>query len=479
MTNDRKEELRQLLEEALDGMKIGIRLGGSSLLVPPITDRSSEATEVYIRRSSLQIHRANLRDYLQKRWKSYGIDSSSVLWELEFYFAKDKTESKLLEFIRVEMDSFLLENMDDSTYFHVYAIADDNGSSFRPNGGKSGLVHINQIKVHLLRIAITHDVEKAVATFDEGTRQIGKLGVCQDIVSLEGIIVEKEIDVFDGIRLVPLPQSTSFELERLIPGFSIKGYSWMRSLEMGQSLLIVDRPMFSTFHKSSETSEMVSVGDLASPIITNRIQFHNSDEVKSFRKIMCQTLSLACNSAVQITRDWLYFPEDDLPELLLSGGFGIYRGPFGESVKVGQSEIDEAKCLYDRLTNLKGGILEKLQIPIDRWIKSKANKSNIDKMIDLGVAFEALYVSGRNKISQQLRDNAIQYLGKDKKDQEKLRKKFKAIYDCRCDAVHEGILKEDVKVDGKIIPISEFIIEAQDLCYKTIKKILKNGKLPI
>ena len=56
MTKERKEELRQLLEEAMDGLQIGVRLGGSSLLVSPTTGRAGGATEVYIRRGSLQIH---------------------------------------------------------------------------------------------------------------------------------------------------------------------------------------------------------------------------------------------------------------------------------------------------------------------------------------------------------------------------------------------------------------------------------------
>ena len=41
MTEERKQELRQLLNEAMEGLQIGIRFGSNSLLLPPTTDGAS------------------------------------------------------------------------------------------------------------------------------------------------------------------------------------------------------------------------------------------------------------------------------------------------------------------------------------------------------------------------------------------------------------------------------------------------------
>ena len=151
---------------------------------------------------------------------------------------------------------------------------------------------------------------------------------------------------------------------------------------------------------------------------------------------------------------------------------------------INENDIDKVKDLYKLLANPSSNIGEKLKIPIDRWIKSKVEDNSIDKMIDLGIAFECLYVPAKvpgksRRIGYNLKKNASRYLGTNKDDEEKLEKKFKVIYDCRCDAAHEGRLKEEIEIEkDKHVPQSEFITEAQDLCRQSILKILEEGKFP-
>ena len=166
------------------------------------------------------------------------------------------------------------------------------------------------------------------------------------------------------------------------------------------------------------------------------------------------------------------------------GGFSWDSYPSGKAIKVEQPQVEEAKRLYNLLINLNSGTQEKLLIPINRWVKSKDNKDPVDKVIDLGIAFESLYVPAKvpgksRKIVHNLKKNASRYLGTNKDDQKKLEKKFKVVYDCRCDAVHEGRLKEKIEIEkDKHVPQSEFITEAQDLCRDSIMKILENRKFP-
>ena len=82
---------------------------------------------------------------------------------------------------------------------------------------------------------------------------------------------------------------------------------------------------------------------------------------------------------------------------------------------VGEAQIDEAKCLYNTLAHLDSNIGGKLQIPIDRWVKSKTTQLPVDKIIDLGIAFEALYlsdISEATELSFRLRLRAAWYLEK-------------------------------------------------------------------
>ena len=69
-------------------------------------------------------------------------------------------------------------------------------------------------------------------------------------------------------------------------------------------------------------------------------------------------------------------------------------------------------------------------------------------------------------------------MGKDKGHRKKLLAEFKEIYKCRSTGVHDGKLKSSVTIEGKSVPISEFIERSQDLCRNSIIKILEDGKFP-
>ena len=108
-------------------------------------------------------------------------------------------------------------------------------------------------------------------------------------------------------------------------------------------------------------------------------------------------------------------------------------------------------------------------------------------MIDLGVAFESLYLP-RNKTDQlafQFRLRASWHLGENKTHRKELMDEFDAIYTLRSQAVHNGKLSSKVKIrkgnkitEGKSVPASEFIPRAQDLCRDSIIKFLENGEFP-
>ena len=152
---------------------------------------------------------------------------------------------------------------------------------------------------------------------------------------------------------------------------------------------------------------------------------------------------------------------------------------FGKSTEVGEADIEKAKRLYKRLVDLDSDVMKKLRIPITRWIKSKTPEEPIDKIIDLGIAFEALYLPGiKDELTFRLGVRAAWFLGKDKEDREHLLTKFEDIYRCRSNAVHNGQVDEKVRFGGERISRSEFIAQAQDLCRESIMKIINDGGFP-
>lgn len=99
-------------------------------------------------------------------------------------------------------------------------------------------------------------------------------------------------------------------------------------------------------------------------------------------------------------------------------------------------------------------------------------------MIDLGIAFESIYLSDiedpRQELRFRLRLHAALYLGKDKDDRERLMKEVKDIYDWRSSAVHKGRLPKKTKNKE----ITDFLADAQDLCRDSILKIIEDKEFP-
>ena len=154
-----------------------------------------------------------------------------------------------------------------------------------------------------------------------------------------------------------------------------------------------------------------------------------------------------------------------------------------------EAHVEQAKCLYDRLMNFDSKDRGKLLIAIDRWIKSKASGTDADKIIDLGIALEALYLSNipePTELSFRLRLHAAWHLRENEKDRKELMKEFREIYEWRSSAVHNGELpKKEIgtKSKKKKIPYTEeevaaFIQNAQSRCRESILKIVRDGGFP-
>ena len=204
--------------------------------------------------------------------------------------------------------------------------------------------------------------------------------------------------------------------------------------------------------------------------------------IMDFRETFCEALSLACNTMVMFDYFWEFstvdvFRSDDVERKKW------YLGPIGRKVEVGQSEIEEAIRLYKILEIFDQKARGKFEIALERWRESKTSQTYEDTVIDLAIALEALYLSdrdGNSELSFQFRLRASWFLGKGKAHRKRLMDKFKAIYNLRSQAVHSGKISEKIKIRKGEEPIatSEFIPKAQDLCRKSIIKILEDGEFP-
>ena len=483
MADPRKEELTQLLQETMKGLQIRYEYG--SLPIP---------IDIY-------------RKYLQQRWEFYGVDYLSFTFSTRFTlfivgennelkpFYKIDSNFKLLKFIVEELTPFIREGNIPSISTGSYIVESGftDGSRLFCSGG--GISHQHHILERLLHIALVRGVEEAVLAFDRSCCPEGVHGFFQDVSLIDGIRIETEIEIFEGVKLIPLPSSQTTKIEgevvQYLPGFPFNTYIDQADSFYGKTLLIIDRPGFSIFHIPPKQlfEPGTKVLDLPFQVKEPEVNFRNRKEINAFQTSFFQALSLVCNSTVYIHHLGWFLAEDKS----LQGRGGTIRTrdpfwkrrPFVSSTKVEQTEIDKAKRYYKILDNPNSSISERLQIPIGRWIKSKTSANSVDKMIDLGIALESLYLSGtesKNEIRFRFSLHAAWHLGKDKAHREELMKEFKAIYDWRSTVVHTGKLPE--KGSGKKkkpYPPEEvegFITNAQNRCRDSMLKILEDGEFP-
>ena len=456
MTEKRKQELRQLLQEAMPNVVI-------------------EVPEQY-----KPISVEKYRECAKAFRKSYRPDLSYILLYYRPNIQEEEVKSKLFNFIKEELADYILQNESAEPPW-TYSICP---AKIAIRGGAIFACPLDSLLEKLLEISIASSTDKAISAFDKCTRETS--GAFQKIILLEGPIYDpflqseiedkREIRVSDGIRLVQFSLNPS-ELPPYLfdQKFSIVLSSAGPSVFRQKIVLIIDHTVSPLFSKPSTDNKNQF------EIKTKSTEFPNFDVEK-----FCQAFSLVSNYPVEPVLQWSYIDQDELfnPQRVTTEFLNLVTPKENSGLTtIDEARIKKIKDRYKELLNLPSDVAEKLQIPINRWIKSKTEDNPVDKMIDLGIALESLYVPGkvpgkRRYISRNLQNNASRYLGKDKADQEILRTRFKAIYEYRCDAVHKGQLDEEVEVDRKIIPISEFITAAQDLCRQSIMKILEDGEFP-
>ena len=456
MIDDRKQELTELLQAALAHLEIRQDSAG--------------------RHQSIHEYRLMLQRY----WTSSSMDVLLTVMRSQLDIVNASIKSKLLDFIREAFSEFIYEDHIQSANFFI-------GPS-TPSG-----YSLDKLLKQLLRIAIMFGVEKATSDFDRCTKNPS--GSFQYIALLEGIKVEKEIQVFDGLRIVPLPKSTS-ELPDCLPyDLSVNPVDLL-----GKTLLVIDASISPIFCEPQPQGidsnvrpgfEVEVTGNFLKNGNVDNFDIMTDSYVYDFYDNFCWALSLTCNSAVQVAIKWKFLAKHELFNLPPPHGGSSIRylnvDLFGSSTVVGETQIKEAKRLYRKMITLVAGTAKKLQIPIDRWIKSKTPQASEDKIIDLAIALEALYLSDRevkSEFSFQLRLRASWHLGKDKVHRKELMKVFRDLYDWRSAVVHAGKLpmKKVSKSKKKSYTkreVGEFITRAQDLCRDSILKILEDGKFPV
>ena len=183
-----------------------------------------------------------------------------------------------------------------------------------------------------------------------------------------------------------------------------------------------------------------------------------------------QPPTLASNGCVDWFLQWRDFgclaAFTDMPSGV---GYKVRSGARG--TRVSQADLDVALMIH-RARHRDGRSRESLELAIRRWIRSKRPGTDLDKLIELRIALEALYeIGGVNEKGFRIATYGAWHLGEDFEQRRELREALRKAYSDSSSAVHGGKLKHAAKDPG-------LVSFAQDICRGGILKRLEETERP-
>ena len=375
----------------------------------------------------------------------------------------DQLAQDILVLVRDELDHFF----DDDT---------DLTAPFQAASGMGEEPAIGIIITNLMRAAIVDGPDKAARALYASINR-GFL-LFQNFHLLTGITVETEVRVAAGVSLVPLPDDVT-----RLPWFLPAMLDQRPENFVSKTVLRVDVPTDPSFYHPPR-GHIFARNHILAPGPEQRFQTRvlGGDGVEFYPQRFLQALTLVGEQPIREAIMWRHFADDHVFDMQRGIGFQV-RSPSAfeimDASRFSDEQVGQAWVLYEKLMSLPGDDLDRLRVPIDRWTKSLMHRDPIDKMIDLGIAFESLLLPAENReLAFRFSLRGALHLGETIEDRRRLKREFKKIYDCRSRAVHGGALPPSVNVNGENIRITQFVERSQDLFKQCLMKVVDDGRQP-
>lgn len=138
-------------------------------------------------------------------------------------------------------------------------------------------------------------------------------------------------------------------------------------------------------------------------------------------------------------------------------------------------DMATARNYCDRFFGLNKKDRDRLRVPMERLNLALQRESRVDRVIDLGIALEALLLSDtgddRGELSFRLQVRGAWFMGADREERATLAEELRGLYHLRSTAVHTGQLGEHHK--GR--SIDDWVGLGASLAARGIVKVLNEG----
>ena len=186
----------------------------------------------------------------------------------------------------------------------------------------------------------------------------------------------------------------------------------------------------------------------------------------------CEAMSLASNGCIQPKHEWSHAP--DLALFVVAAGGSMYRTDVSDTrsgVILTQRKLEDARELFLMRNGLSEKTRRRLNVSIHRWTKSKGASSTQNRLIELRIALEALYLKDAGgEISYRIATRGAWHLGESGEERRAIFSVLRNVYGLASKVVHAREIKETQEEQDKILE------DGQNSCRKGILKVLKQGE---
>jgi hypothetical protein len=272
------------------------------------------------------------------------------------------------------------------------------------------------------------------------------------VAALMGILPEQELFLSPEIRMVPWPEAPSSLEKELLTS------------RPRRSVGILDPPPTCALVRSINVPKRHA--SEARPV---------QQPGPDYPMLMdaCRLLTLVGPSSPVCIGFW-YVPEPWVPHTL---GLSITT----PIVELGQPErnvfilrsdlFDRVRTLFTRYSHLDERERHHLRVPIDRLNQAQRRIDIADRIIDLGIAIEAIFLrdsSGTTELSYRVRVRAARFLRIEPMERDQVFNQFGNLYELRSRAVHDG----QIKATSKNI---EMIRQGTAIIAESLMKLIDKG----
>ena len=330
-------------------------------------------------RNSSRLSQSQYRLLLQRSRSLYDPAGRLQIGQWSLAVGRDDLKQQLLTLLNNELAGYIRDGKLQSATFAL-------------SGGLPGGRLVETLANNIIRRAVVDGPEVAAQAFADccNSSAVKFHRFCV----LSSIGVEEPMALFDGVTLIPIPSSAS-ELPPYLP-LILDPSDGFRSVStqqlLGKTVVRIDCEVSPVFCYPPDSLTLDT-----DPASSFHMRIRSSDLHDLNVGLLGSALSLACRSSVRPAVEWQSLLDYEIFDF--SGFWGIGGHGFSwirnallldKAVTLGEVELERAREFYNSLSKLPAAVLERLQIPIDRWMTSMEEVDHIDQIIDLGIALESL-----------------------------------------------------------------------------------------